>query len=523
MRVVTMGMLAALGLAAPAATGAEVLRLGNGPDISTLDWQKASTVFEVRVANDLCEGLLAYGASGEATPGVASDWNVSADGLTYTFKLRPDARWSDGSAVTAADFVAGWRRLVTPSTAAATADRLLNVENAQAILQGKADPATLGVAAPEAHTFTVRLSRRQADFAAYLPQHMLCPVHRPSLEKGTNAPPLPISNGAYVAVAREPQALVRLQKNPYFWDAASVPTETVEYHVTEDQQTEFKRFRTGDLHMTVSVPPGQLDAVRAEWGDALMVYPSAGVLYLSPNLTREPWSVQVKLRQAISLAIDRETLSQKVLRSGEIAAYNFVPSGIPGYTQPVLSWAKQTQAERDAKARQLLAEAGYGKDKPLVIEILHPTGDRFRQINIAVAAMLKQKLGVTANLRNEETKSVVAHLRARDYPDLALNGWNSDLPVTYLELLDGERGGFGPGYRNPTFGRLLEEARQQPGLAQMYAKLGEAERLAMEEAPVIPLLQVSRKLLVSPRLQGMKPAPGTVTPARFLKLLPAKP
>ena len=421
MRVVTMAMLAALGLVAPAAAGTEALKLGNGPDISTLDWQKASTVFEMRIANDICEGLLAYGARGEAIPGVATGWTLSDDGLTYTFKLRPDARWSDGSPVTADDFVAGWRRLVTPATAAPQADRLFNLANAQAIVAGKADPATLGVKAANPHTLVVQMARRQADFTAYLPQAMLCPVHRATLTKGADDRAMPVSNGAYMAVAREPQSLVRLLKNPHFWDAASVPTEIVEYHVTEDQQTELKRFRTGDLHMTVSVPPGQLDAIKAEWGDALMVYPSAGVLYLSPNLTREPWATQVKLRQAISLAIDRDVISQKVLRSGETPLFAFVPTGIPGYAPPPLPWASLSQADRDARARQLLAEAGYGKGRPLSIEILHPTGDRFRQINIAVAAMLKQKLGLTVTLHNEETKSVVAHLRARDYPDLALN------------------------------------------------------------------------------------------------------
>lgn len=522
MRVVTMAMLAALGLGVPPAAGAEALRLGNGPDISTLDWQKASTVFEMRIANDICEGLLAYGARGEAIPGVATGWTLSDDGLTYTFKLRPDARWSDGSPVTADDFVAGWRRLVTPAIAAPQADKLFNLANAQAIVAGKADPATLGVKAADAHTLVVQLARRQADFTAYLPQAMLCPVHRATLTKGGDDRAMPVSNGAYMAIAREPQSLVRLKRNPHFWDAASVPTEIVEYHVTEDQQTELKRFRTGDLHMTVSVPPGQLDAIKAEWGAALMVYPSAGVLYLSPNLTQEPWATRVKLRQAISLAIDRDVISQKVLRSGETPLLTFVPAGIPGYEQPALPWATLSQADRDARARQLLAEAGYGKDRPLSVEILHPTGDRFRQINIAVAAMLKQKLGLTVTLHNEETKSVVAHLRARDYPDLALNGWNSDQPVTYLDLLDGDRGGFGPGYRNPAFTRMLEVAREQPDLARMYAKLAEAEGLAMADAPVIPLLQVSRKLLVSTRVKGMQPAPGTVTPARFLRLEPAK-
>lgn len=522
MRVVTLAVLAALVMGVPAAAAAEALKLGNGPDISTLDWQKASTVFEMRIANDICEGLLAYGARGDSIPGVATGWTLSDDGLTYTFRLRTDARWSDGSAVTADDFVAAWRRLVTPATAAAQADKLFNLANAQAIIAGKADPATLGVRAADAHTLVVQLARRQADFTAYLPQAMLCPVHRSRLGKTVDDKTLPVSNGAYMATAREPQLLVRLQKNPYFWDAAAVPTEIVEYHVTEDQQTELKRFRTGDLHMTVSVPPGQLDTIKAEWGDALMVYPSAGVLYLSPNLSREPWATQVKLRQAISLAIDREVISQKVLRSGETPLLTFVPTGIPGYVPHPLPWATLSQAERDAKARQLLAEAGYGTNKPLSIEILHPTGDRFRQINIAVAAMLKQKLGLTVTLHNEETKSVVAHLRARDYPDLALNGWNSDQPVTYLDLLDGDRGGFGPGYRNPAFSRLLEVAREQPDLSRMYDKLAEAESLAMADAPVIPLLQVSRKLLVSTRLQGMQPAPGTVTPARFLRLLPAK-
>lgn len=523
MRVVTLAMLAALGLAAPAAAGGEALKLGNGPDISTLDWQKAATVFEMRIANDICEGLLAYGARGESIPGVATGWTLSNDGLTYIFKLRPDARWSDGSPVTADDFVAAWRRLVTPATAAPQADKLFNLANAQAIITGTADPATLGVKAVDASTLVVQMARRQADFTAYLPQAMLCPIHRSALNKGADDRAMPVSNGAYMAVAREPQSLVRLQKNPYFWDAAAVPTEIVEYHVTEDQQTELKRFRTGDLHMTVSVPPGQLDAIKAEWGEALMVYPSAGVLYLSPNLSREPWATQVKLRQAISLAIDREMISQKVLRSGETPLFAFVPTGIPGYAPRPLPWASLSQADRDAKARQLLAEAGYSADKPLSIEILHPTGDRFRQINIAVAAMLKQKLGLTVTLHNEETKSVVAHLRARDYTDLALNGWNSDQPVTYLDLLDGDRGGFGPGYRNPAFSKLLEVAREQPDLSHMYDKLAEAESLAMADAPVIPLLQVSRKLLVSTRVQGMQPAPGTVTPARFLRLAPTKP
>ncbi len=511
MRRAALCLLAILGAALPA--GAEVLRIGNGPDVGTLDWNKAVTLSEGPIVRDICEGLLTFGADGEPVPGVATDWTVSEDGLTWTFRLRPEAKWSDGSPVTAQDFVASWRRVVSPAAAVPFADRLSNLENAQAILRGAAPPETLGVRAEGEHGLVVRLVQPQADFLVNTAEALLCPVHGASGR-------LDIHNGAYTVAARVPGSHVRLERNPHYWNAGGVPTRVVEYHVTEDQQTELKRFRTGDLHIAFSVPPNQLAWVRANLPEALQVYPVANIIYLNPNLHRPPWGGNAKLRLAISLAIDREALTGKVLRAGERPAYGFVAAGIPGYTVPVPEWAGWTQAEREARARALLAEAGYGPGALPPVELLYAMGDRARQIAIAVASMLKRTLGMEVVLRNEESKVVLAQRRTRQHRDLTLSGWVSERPITYLDLFHGSKAEFGPGYANPAVDALLDEARRQPTLEAMNAMLARAEEIAMAEAPVIPLFQNARRVLVSPKVKGWRRNLAIQTPARFLSLEP---
>ncbi|HYC02114.1 MAG TPA: peptide ABC transporter substrate-binding protein [Azospirillaceae bacterium] len=514
-------LLLAIGLCLPAETSAEtVLRLGNGPDPETLDPQRAQSVSDANLAMNLFEGLVTLDATGRAVPGVAERWTVSPDGLLWTFTLRPDASWSDGSPVTAGDFVFAWRRLLDPASRAAAADMLFPVRDAEAVFRGRKPPSELGVRAADARTLEVALERPKADFHLLLHHRATVPLHRPSLERfgpEFTRPGNLVSNGAFMLAEARPQDALVLRRNPHFHAAATVWADRVELVITEDAQTEFKRFRAGELHATFYLPTNQLDWAKANLADAVRVAPYAAVGFYTPNLEVAPWKDAPGLRRALSLAIDRAVIAEKVLKSGDLPAYTLVPPGLEGYAPPAPEEASWTQAQREAEAKRLYAAAGYGPDKPLAFTLLYPTNENARAMAVAVAAMWKQVLGVQATLENQEQKVVAARLKARDYTGIARRGAFGPYPDKYLETLrSGEPNG--PGYANPAFDRAYAAALAAGSAGEARRLLAEAEAIALKDAAIIPIVHPTSKHLVSPRLKGWTDNALDAHPLRYLSL-----
>ena len=390
-----------------------VYNRGNSADPESLDPHKVETTYEAHILRDLFHGLVMQDQNAELIPGAAESWTVSDDGTVYTFKLRQGAVWSDGSPVTAEDFVYSFRRLEDPATAAAYASMLYVVKNGEEVNTGKAKPEELGVKAIDASTFEVTLNAPTPYFLEMLTHQSAYPVNKASIEKlGADwiKPGNLVSNGAYTLAEFVPNDHVKLIKNPKFHDAANVKIDVVNYIPTEDRSTAMKRFEAGEIDTNDDIPTEQLADLKAKFGDQLRIGPYLGTYYYAIKTDKEPWS-NVKLRNAVSMAIDRDFLAEKVWQNSMIPGYSMVPPGIEGYQAAIASFADKSQIDREEEAAKILAELGYGPDKPLKMEIRYNTSENHKNTAVAIQEQLKP-LGIEVTMINTDTKTHYAHLEA---------------------------------------------------------------------------------------------------------------
>ncbi|WP_425450152.1 peptide ABC transporter substrate-binding protein [Virgifigura deserti] len=513
-----------ISIAAPGIAMAEqVLHRGNGTEPETLDPHKSTGVTENVIENDLYEGLVTLSAEGKQVPGVAESWDISDDGTVYTFHLRQDAKWSNGDPLTAEDFVYSFRRAVDPDTAADYAPILIPIRNAEAIIAGEMPVDQLGVKAVDPHTFRMTLNGPTPFILGVLSHNISFPVHRATVEKFGNEwtrPGNAVTNGAFMMTDWVPQSQVTVVKNPHFHDAENVKLDKIVYYPTEDLAEELKRFRAGELHITYDIPSEQIKWAEENMADQFHNTPYFGTYYYVVNLTREPLGSSLKLRKALALAIDREILTDKVTQGGELPAYSWVPPGVEGYDQQEVDFAKMSQAERNALAKKLYAEAGYGPDNPLELELLYNTNENHRKIAIAVASMWKQTLGAQMTLTNKEWK---VYLEDRDLKkhELARAAWIGDYvdPLNFLELFlsnAGERND--AGYNNPEFDRLLAEAAKPENVDKRMDILEQAEAVFLADMPLIPIYHYTTQHMISPDVQGWEFNVLDIHPGRYISL-----
>jgi len=485
----------------------QVIHRGNGEEPQTLDPHLAEGVPSANILRDLFEGLTTTAPDGRIVPGAARHWDISRDGLTYTFYLDPQARWSNGEPLTAQDFVWSWQRAVAPATGASNSRMLAPVLHAEAIFSGELEPEALGVTALSDTTFQVQLADPTPYFLGLLTHPTTYPVWRPSLEAFGASHVRPgnlVSNGAFVLSDWQVRSRIELSRNEHYREADAVVVERVVYYSFEDENTEFNRFRAGDLHWTYQVPSGQFSWLERNMGEALMVAPWFGTYFFSFNLTREPFKEDLALRRALTLAIDRNILTERVSRFGEIPTFNLIPPGLPDYVPPVPEWADLSQAEREQEARRLYRQAGYGPDRALSVELRYNTSENHRKIAVAVAAMWKQVLGVRTRLVNEEFRVFLQNRAQRRVTQIFRAGWIGDYQdaFTFLELFHSGHGRNDAGYDNPRYDRLLERIASERIAASRRNLMAEAERMILADQVILPVYTYVSKRLVDPRLQG---------------------
>lgn len=485
----------------------QVLHRGNGDEPQTLDPHLAEGVPSANILRDLFEGLTTTTPDGRIVAGAALHWDISRDGLTYTFYLDPDGRWSNGEPVTAEDFVWSWRRVVDPRTAATYGRMLAPVVNAEAIFAGRLPPEELGVSALSPTTFQVRLDAPTPYFLGLLTHPTTYPVHRSSLETYGSLHVRPgnlVSNGAFRLADWQVRSRIALERNPHYRDLDSVVIERVVFYPFEDENTEFNRFRAGDLHWTNQVPSGQFRWLQRNMPEALHVAPWFGTYFFTFNLTREPFRDNLELRQALNLAINRDIIAERVTRFGEIPTFNLVPAGLPDYEPPLPDFADWTQAEREDEARRLFLQAGFSEAQPLTVELRYNTSENHRKIAVAVAAMWREVLGVRTRLVNEEFRVFLQNRAQRRITQVFRGGWIGDYQdaFTFLEIFHSEHGRNDAGYNNPRFDRLLEQIAAERIPSRRRNLMAEAERILLADQVVLPVFTYVSKRLVDPRLQG---------------------
>ena len=479
----------------------------------SLDPHAARSVASAKILGDLYEGLLTRDAAGELTPGAASAWTVTDDGRTYTFALRDDARWSDGSRVTAADFARSWRRLVNPDTGAFYADLLLPVRGVRDVLEAGAPSASIGVRAPDASTLVVALEAPRQDFLERLAHPSLAPVHA---DPG-------VSNGAYVLRDAVPGSHISLSRNPHFHAADTVSVGAVRYWTIEREQTEYNRFRAGELDITSRVPAQAFRDEPRQPG--LRTAPYLGVVYLGINLRRAPLGEQPGLRRALSLATDRDFLASRVAGRGERPAWHFVPPGVSSmgvpYAAASLAYASWSQQQRDARAGALFANAGYGPDNPLTIELHYASSDENRRLAAALQTMWQAALpGLKVILNNKEFRVLLAENRRGELTGLFRASWIADFndPAHFLGLLGSGSPANATGFADSRFDALLEAAAVSEEPLRRHEILRSAEAMMLDQHPVLPLYFFVSKHLVSDRVRGWRDNPLDLHYSRYLSL-----
>jgi len=505
---------------AGAASAEVVFNRGNSADPESLDPHKTSTVYEAHILRDLFMGLTTESAKAETVPGAAESWTISDDGKIYTFKLRADGKWSDGSPVTANDFVFSWRRLVEPATGSEYAYMLAPVVNAEPITAGEKKPEELGVKAVDDHTFEVTLNAATPYFLEMLTHQATYAVSQANVEKfGADfvKPGNLVSNGAFTLAEFIPNDHITLVKNPQFFDAADVKLDKVNYYPTEDRSTAVKRFEAGELDSNDDFPTEQLADLKAKFGDEVRVGPYLGTYYYVFKITEEPWS-NPKVRHAISMAIDRNFLAESVWKNTMIPAYSFVPPGITGYDAQATDYASMDQLDREDEAKKILGELGYGPDHPLQMEIRYNTSENHKNTAVAIQEQLKP-LGIDVTLLNTDTKTHYANLENHGEFDVARAGWIADYkdPENFLALCKTGAGNNYSQYSNPDFDADLAKAAAETDPAKRMGELADAEKIGVaQDLCVLPLLFYSYHTIVSSKLHGWEDNVLDRHPSRFI-------
>jgi len=503
----TLLALSAGGCAGPGDAAVTVLQRTLGVEPESLDYHKARTKQAGDVQRDIGEGLTGYSATGELLAAAAQSWELSEDGRQYTFTLRPESRWSNGATVTAAHFVYSFRRLVDPRTAAFYAQSLADIENAAEIIAGELSPQSLGVEASGDFELIVRLRQPVPYFLSLLSHPSTFPLHPPAVEALGDEHARPgsfVSNGAYKLDAWEVGSVIELSRNEYYRADDETAIDKVRHHIITEAQAELNRYRAGELDITANIPQESLQAMREQRPDEVRVAPYLGNYFYGLNLTRPPFAGNAKLRQALSMAIDREAITEKVTGRGETPAYGWVPPGVAQYESPQFPWAGMSAEERHAEARRLYRDAGYSEEKPLQIELRYNTSESHKRIALAIESMWRVVLGVKTDLINEEFQVLLSHIRAQEITEVYVSSWLGDYndAHTFLHLLESDSPSNMFGYRNEEYDAQMRRAatKTDPYTRQLF--LEEAERVLLADHPVIPIYFRVSKHLVNPRIQG---------------------
>lgn len=491
---------------APCPAGEVCLEYGVSSEPFTLDPQKANLVEESNIIADLIVGLTTDGPDGQPVPGMATSWETSADGLTWTFHLR-DALWSDGEPVTADDYVFGLQRILDPKTASIYGYMGYLLKNGRQVGEGELPPSALGVRALDDHTLEFKLEH-PAPYLAQLTKHQsFFPAPRHAVEKYGDAWVQPgnyVGNGPFRLVAWRLGDRVQVEKNPRFYDAKNVCVNRINYYPSPDSVTGERRIQRGELDINNRFQSNRIGRLRETMPAYVRTHVSLATSYLSFNTRNVVALRDVRVRRALSMTVDREFITGKLMRAGELPAYSFVPPITAGYPTPArLRWANLTFPERQAEAKRLLAAAGYGPDHPLKLVIKSANSPDTLMMMEAVQADWRA-IGVDVTLMQNEGQVVFAAYRARDF-EIGSMSWVADFndPVTFLALMRSDTGAQNYGdYKNPAYDALMDLADREPDAAKRADLLRQAEQTMLDDEAFIPIFFSVNRNLVNPKVTG---------------------
>ena len=478
----------------------------NGYEPATLDPNRAESNVEFYIFNDLFEGLLRVGKNGEVIPALAEKWEHQ--GNVWTFHLRPQARWSNGDPVTTGDFVYSWRRLTDPKTASPYGSYLASayVLNAAEINAGSKSPDELGVKALDDHTLQVTLSEPNSYLLKQLVHFPVLPVNQKVIEKYGKDWTLPehfVGNGAFRLSQWVVNEKVVVERNPEYWDNANTVLNKVTFLPLQGFP-EVARFRAGEIELGYTTPPELYQQLKKNLGEEqLVTYPLLSTSYFAFNNQQGPFN-DVRVRQALNLALDKDIIAGKVLGYGQKPAWTFTPTGAGGYSLQAGEAATWTREQRLAQAKKLLEEAGFNAAHPLQFTLLYSNDATIKKIVIASSAMWKKNLGVEATLQGQERKVVLDNISRGQY-SVAFARWLADYndPSTFLNVFRSTSSENSAKYRNPNYDNILHQATAAPTPQQVQQYFQQAEDQLATDTPVAPVYYEANATLVKPYVKGI--------------------
>lgn len=479
----------------------------NGAEPQSLDPHKIEGVPEANLARDQFEGLVNIDLNGEIRPGVAESWE-SDDYRVWRFNLRKDAKWSNGDPVTAEDFVYSWKRLVDPNTASPYASYLqyAHVENVDDIVNGKADPDTLGVRALDDHTFEITLSEPIPYIDKLVGHTSTVPVHRATVEKYGNQWTSPnnfVSNGAYKLKDWVVNERIVLERNDQYWDNDKTVIDEVTFLAIPSEVTDVNRYRSGEVDMTNNAIPVDLfSRLQRDIPDEVKISPSLCTYYYEINNEQAPFD-DARVRAAVKLALDRDIIANKVMGQGQTPAFGFTPPSTVDMEAIEPEWFQLTQKERNEKAKQLLADAGYGPGNPLSFTLLYNTSEAHRKVAIAAASILKQNAGIEVKLENQEWKTFLDSRHQGNY-EVARAGWCADYnePSSFLNIMLSTSSNNTSHYKSDEFDAAMRKSITAATEDDRVKAYQEAERVLDEDSALVPIYYYVSPRLVKPYVGG---------------------
>lgn len=489
----------------------QILHKGNQTEPEDLDPHIVTGLPEIRILMALFEGLVAMDPVDlHPTPGIAQNWEISEDGRTYVFNLREDAKWSNGEPLTAEDFIFSFKRILSPSLGAPYAYFLHGIKGGEAYNKGQiSDFNQVGVKALDKHKLSIELNEPIPYFLSLLTHVAFYPVHKGTLEEsgpvnergtGWARPEKMVSNGPFALKKWSIGDSVGVEKNPHYWDAQNVKLNKIYFYPIEDPNTEESAFRTGQIHITETLPITKIKQYRDRKDPHLRLAPFFMTYGFIFNTTIPPFN-DVKVRKALSLALDRNSIVENVTRKGEFPAFSYVPPNSGGYQS-------SSQISEDVKeARALLAEAGFpdGKGFP-VATLLYNTSENHRSVAEALQYMWSKNLGVNIELINQEWK-VYLQARAGNTYNLIRFGWVGDYldPSAFLEVFTQDSGNNYSKWTNKNYDELLSNASATLDKNERFRLYNKAETILLDELPVLPLFFYNTSYLVHESVRNWHP------------------
>lgn len=476
-------------------------------DFPSIDPSLVEDVEGASVSRDLFEGLMIEDAEGNVQPGVATGYEVSEDGLTYTFTLRDNAKWSNGDPVLAGDFVYALQRAANPETASEYAWYLevMGVENAGAVTAGEMPLDALGISAPDDRTVVYKIDAPRPYFPQMVTFPTTFPLHRATIEEfgeEWTRPGNMVSNGAYVLSEYVPQEKLVRTRNEMYWDNENTIIDEVTALIINDSNQALTRYLAGEVDFVMDVPAGQFPRLNAEYPGEAMSFPNSCSYYYQFNQSDSgPEALKdQRVREALSLAVNRDVIVDNILAGGQKPAWTFTHWAIAGWEAPEIAISEMTQEERNAMAVELMTEAGYGPDNPLELEIIYNTSDSHQSIAVAIGQMWKQTLGVETTLANQEWATFLTTRGEQNY-QVARSAWCADYnePSTFTDLLTSDSGYNDGRFSDPEIDRLMDEAKLAEDPMPLYQEI---ERIASENTYFLPIYHYASVRMKAPDLQN---------------------